>query len=290
MAVLISKVVRSSSAERVDEWYSSGNNTANRTHLTNRTAVPPATIPLEDDVFRGSARMDTNIEGKKSDDLIWSTHYGDRDKRDGIVKTVMTVVRHESCEIVTPTLFLGKVGRIVGFGDLAFMLGGWSGTKKPDGRAMPGVPLSWSFYLRDWNIKFVLRAYYMISFVSAGFVLLGVAAAAGCRATNIKDTGLTSTYITPVQDTNEVPLYNQFTSESQDRYVIGYSSVNNRGQGAYVRLNNPTDTTIFIQIVCSNGATYWADCSPYTDGARFDLSFGNKGKCTDVAGMSWRSY
>ncbi|EKG09639.1 transposase-like protein, partial [Macrophomina phaseolina MS6] len=99
MAVLISKVVRSSSAERVDEWYSSGNNTANRTHLTNRTAVPPATIPLEDDVFRGSAGMDTNIEGKKSDEPIWSTNYGDRDKRDGIVKTVTTVVRHESCEV-----------------------------------------------------------------------------------------------------------------------------------------------------------------------------------------------
>lgn len=130
----------------------------------------------------------------------------------------------------------------------------------------------------------------MIRFLSAGFVLLGVAAAAGCTPTTIKDTGLTSTYITPVQNENGVYLYDQFTSNSQDHYIIGFSSVDNNFQSAYVRLSNPTDTTIFIQVKCTNGAVYWADCSPYTDGARFNLAMGKKGKCTQVSEMSWRSY
>ncbi|KAH7012786.1 hypothetical protein B0J12DRAFT_747120 [Macrophomina phaseolina] len=96
MAVLISKVVRSSSAERVDDWYSSGHHTANRTELTNRTAVSAPPIPQRHDVFCGSVRMDTNISGRKSDDPIWPTYHGEQDQGEGIVKTVTTVVRSES--------------------------------------------------------------------------------------------------------------------------------------------------------------------------------------------------
>lgn len=34
------------------------------------------------------------------------------------------------------------------FRDLAFMLGGWSGTKRPDGRYMDGLPEKWRADMR----------------------------------------------------------------------------------------------------------------------------------------------
>ncbi|KAH7050016.1 hypothetical protein B0J12DRAFT_753268 [Macrophomina phaseolina] len=99
MAVLISKVVRSSSsAERVDDWYSSGTRTANRTHLTSRTAAVAPPMPEQDDVFLGAVRMDTNISGRKSDDPIWPTCDATQGQGHGIVKTVTTVVHSESGE------------------------------------------------------------------------------------------------------------------------------------------------------------------------------------------------
>lgn len=130
----------------------------------------------------------------------------------------------------------------------------------------------------------------MISFLSAGFVLLGVAAAAGCKATKIKDSDLTRTFVTRVNDPNAVFGHDQFTSDGPNQFIIGYSSVNNRGRGADIKLNNPTDTTIFIQIECTNGAIYWVKCSPHTYGAKFNTSPGDKGKCTEVTDMQWGSH
>ena len=95
MAVLISKVVRSSSAERVDDGYSSGHHTSNRRNV-NRRNNPWPDMPQPDSVFPRSVRMDTNISGGRMDGQR------DEDKGVGIVKTVTTVVKSdsdgESCE------------------------------------------------------------------------------------------------------------------------------------------------------------------------------------------------
>lgn len=95
MAVLISKVVRSSSVERVDDGYSSGNHTSNRTNVNRRTNPWPE-APQRDSVFPRSGQTETNISGGKADG-IW-----EHDGEAGIVKTVTTVVKSdsdvESCE------------------------------------------------------------------------------------------------------------------------------------------------------------------------------------------------
>jgi hypothetical protein len=95
MAVLISKVVRSSSVERVDDRYSSGNHTSNHTNVNKRTNPWPD-MPQPDSVFPRSGRMKTNISGGRTDGL------GDGDREAGIMKTVTTVVKsdsdEESCE------------------------------------------------------------------------------------------------------------------------------------------------------------------------------------------------
>ncbi|KAH7021705.1 hypothetical protein B0J12DRAFT_733321 [Macrophomina phaseolina] len=96
MAVLISKVVRSNSPERVDISYSGGTYTTNHTHLSSRVAASAPPIPQQDDVSPGSVRMDTNISGRKSDYSIWPTYCSERDRGDGIVKTVTTVVHSKS--------------------------------------------------------------------------------------------------------------------------------------------------------------------------------------------------
>lgn len=92
MAVLISKVVRSSSTERVDDRVSSGNVTSNHT-MANRRSNP---WPQPDSEFPRTGRMDTKISGGDMDGL------GREDKGAGIVKTVTTVVKsdsdQESCE------------------------------------------------------------------------------------------------------------------------------------------------------------------------------------------------
>lgn len=95
MAVLISKVVRSSSGERVDDRQSSANHTSNRTNVNRRTN-PWQDTPQSDSVFPRAARMDTNICGGSADGRR------DEDKGEGIVMTVTTVVKsdsdQESCE------------------------------------------------------------------------------------------------------------------------------------------------------------------------------------------------
>lgn len=91
MAVLISKVVRSSSVERVDDRSSSGNHTN-----VNRRTNPWPDMSRTDSVFPRSAAMDTNISGGRVDGRQ------DENKGTGIVKTVTTVVKsdsdEESCE------------------------------------------------------------------------------------------------------------------------------------------------------------------------------------------------
>jgi hypothetical protein len=95
MAVLISKVVRSSSTERVDDMFSSGIVMSNHT-MTNRRANPWPDMPQLDSEFPRSAGMDTKISGGGVDD------FGAEDKGAGIMKTVTTVVKmdsdQESCE------------------------------------------------------------------------------------------------------------------------------------------------------------------------------------------------
>jgi hypothetical protein len=95
MAVLISKVVRSSSAERVDDEYSSGHRTTNRTNVNRHTNRWPD-MPQPDNLFPSSMRMDTNISVGRVDGIR------DEKKGKGIVKTVTTVVKSdsdgESCE------------------------------------------------------------------------------------------------------------------------------------------------------------------------------------------------
>jgi hypothetical protein len=79
MAVLISKVVRSNSSERVDEGYSSGYHTATRTNV-NKSTHPYG--------------LDTNISGGKA-----SGHLpGEETREVGIVKTVTTVMERDSDE------------------------------------------------------------------------------------------------------------------------------------------------------------------------------------------------
>jgi len=77
MAVLISKVVRSSSSERVDNGYSSGHHTSNRTNV-NRSTNP--------------YKLETNISGGRGGVPR------DENKGAGIVKTVTTVVKRDSDE------------------------------------------------------------------------------------------------------------------------------------------------------------------------------------------------
>ena len=89
MAVLISKVVRSSSVERVDDRYSSANHTSNHTNVNRRTNAWPD-MPRPDNVFPRSAGMDTNISGGRVDG------HQDENKGAGIVKTVTTVVKSDS--------------------------------------------------------------------------------------------------------------------------------------------------------------------------------------------------
>jgi hypothetical protein len=96
MAELISKVVRSGSVERGDDWHSrSTNHTASRTHTTNRTFAKP-TIPQSGSYFGGSVRMNTNISGGRADGPR------DEDQGEGIMKTVTMVVQsdvtEDSCE------------------------------------------------------------------------------------------------------------------------------------------------------------------------------------------------
>jgi hypothetical protein len=91
MADLISKVVRSGSAERVDDWYSSGNHTSNRTRPNGRSGAGPA-MPQTGGFFAHSVRMNTNISGGRVDGVR------DEDKAAGIVKTVTTVVKSDSSE------------------------------------------------------------------------------------------------------------------------------------------------------------------------------------------------
>jgi hypothetical protein len=83
MAVLISKVVRSSSAERVDDEYSGGNHTSNPTNVNRRTTLAPW-------------KTETNISGGMAKGV------GDEDRGAGIMKTTMTVIKSdsdgESCE------------------------------------------------------------------------------------------------------------------------------------------------------------------------------------------------
>jgi hypothetical protein len=89
MAVLISKVVRSSSTERVDDMFSSGNVTSNHTVANKRTNPWPA-MQQPDIEFPGIAGMDTKISGGIVDGL------GGEDKGAGIMKTVTTVVKLDS--------------------------------------------------------------------------------------------------------------------------------------------------------------------------------------------------
>ena len=95
MAVLISKVVRSSSLERVDDGNSSGHHTSNLTNVNRRTN-PWSDTPQPDIIFSRSAKTETNITGGRADGF-WN-----KDKGEGIVKTVTTVVKSdsdvESCE------------------------------------------------------------------------------------------------------------------------------------------------------------------------------------------------
>jgi hypothetical protein len=95
MAVLISKVGRNNSTERVDDRFSSGNITFNHT-MANRRSNPWPDMPQPDSEFPRTARMDTKISGGREDG------FGGEDKGAGIVKTVTTVVRldsdQESCE------------------------------------------------------------------------------------------------------------------------------------------------------------------------------------------------
>jgi hypothetical protein len=77
MAILISKVVRGSSSERVDNGYSSGHNTSHRTNV-NKSTNP--------------YKLETNISGGRGGAP------GDENKGAGIVKTVTTVVKRDSDE------------------------------------------------------------------------------------------------------------------------------------------------------------------------------------------------
>ncbi|CZR67123.1 uncharacterized protein PAC_17022 [Phialocephala subalpina] len=86
MADLISKVVRSGSAQRGDEWYSGGNHTSSRTH------PKPTTITQPDSFANGSAMMDTNISAGRVD------RHRDEDQGAGIMKTVTTVVQSDMSE------------------------------------------------------------------------------------------------------------------------------------------------------------------------------------------------
>ncbi|KAH7408861.1 hypothetical protein BKA64DRAFT_618559 [Cadophora sp. MPI-SDFR-AT-0126] len=77
MAVLISKVVRDNNAERVDDGYSSGHHTSNRTNV-NRSTNP--------------YRFETNVSGGKA------SGPGDVNSGAGILKTVTAVVKSDSDE------------------------------------------------------------------------------------------------------------------------------------------------------------------------------------------------
>ena len=94
MAVLISKVVRSSSSKPVDRQ-SSANHTANRTNAHRSINAWPDRGP-PDNAYPHSGRVDTNISGGMMGGLQ------DEDKCAGIMKTVTTMVKSdsdvESCE------------------------------------------------------------------------------------------------------------------------------------------------------------------------------------------------
>ncbi|KAI9930672.1 hypothetical protein MW887_011427 [Aspergillus wentii] len=79
MAVLISKVVKSSGKERSDEWYPSSNQ-----------ATRPHPGSHRDSAFPGSMKMNTLISGRTVDEPA-DGHHGP-----GIMRTVVTEVRTES--------------------------------------------------------------------------------------------------------------------------------------------------------------------------------------------------
>ncbi|KAH7353183.1 hypothetical protein BKA66DRAFT_516250 [Pyrenochaeta sp. MPI-SDFR-AT-0127] len=88
MAVLISKVVRSSS-DRKDEWYSKENRTPNGTHLTNRSTTG-APMPQRDSFFSSSCRKKTNTCEKKTSSP-WPTFYCEQGQDRTIATAVTTV-------------------------------------------------------------------------------------------------------------------------------------------------------------------------------------------------------
>jgi len=95
MAVLISKVVRNVSGERVDDWYAKHKNPPPNT-LHSR-AAGGASDPKQDKPFGGSTRMSINVSGGQSD-ITAEPGYDVEREGDGIIKTVTMVVSRESAE------------------------------------------------------------------------------------------------------------------------------------------------------------------------------------------------